>query len=162
MEELGRRVRTEGRVYFTGGVSAIMNGWRDMTVDIDCKFDPEPVGIFDVLPVLKDELDINIELAAPEDFIPPLPGWEGRSQYIGRQGQISFYHYDYYSQALSKIERNHARDNADVAEMLDRGLIQRDKLLELFSLIEPDLKRYPAIEPQAFHERVEKIQEGPE
>ena len=157
MRELGQRVRGQGRVYFTGGVTAILNGWRDMTVDIDCKFDPEPAGIFEVLPFLKDELDVNIEMAAPEDFILALPGWEDRSRYIATFGRISFYHYDYYSQALSKIERNHARDVGDVAEMLARGLIRKDKLLELFEEIESELKKYPAIEPRAFRERVEKI-----
>jgi hypothetical protein len=35
MERLGRAVREPGRVYFTGGVSALLHGWREMTVDID-------------------------------------------------------------------------------------------------------------------------------
>ena len=160
MAELGRRVGTSGRVYFTGGVSALLIGWRDMTVDIDCKFQPEPPGVFEVIPSLKDELDMNIEIAAPEDFIPALPGWEERSLYIGTHGRILFYHYDFYSQALAKIERNHARDMVDVTEMLARELIQKDKLLELFEEIESELKRYPAIEPRAFRERVKEDSGG--
>jgi hypothetical protein len=57
----------------------------------------------------------NIELAAPDDFIPPLPGWEEWSIFIARRGKIDFYHYDLYAQALAKIERGHARDLADGA-----------------------------------------------
>jgi hypothetical protein len=65
MREMGARVRTEGSVFFTGGVSAVLLGWREMTIDVDLKADPEPDGFFESLPMLKDELDINIELAAP-------------------------------------------------------------------------------------------------
>ena len=39
MRELGRRAKTECRVYFTGGVTAVLEGWRDSTVDIDLKFE---------------------------------------------------------------------------------------------------------------------------
>src|SRR6476646_4544036 len=107
MKELGSRVRAAGRVYFTGGVSAVMYGWRAMTVDVDFKADPEPVGFFGALPRLKEDLHVNLELASPEDFIPALPGWRDRSRFIARHGQIDFYHYDFYGQALAKLERNH-------------------------------------------------------
>ena len=58
-----------------------------------------------------------------------------------------FRHFDLYAQALSKIERGHAQDEGDVREMFDRGLVDRVKLLEYFSAIEPRLYRYPAIDP---------------
>lgn len=131
-----------------------------MTIDIDLKLDPEPAGVFDALQQLKERLDINIELAAPDDFIPKLPGWRERSEYIAVHGHIEFYHYDFYSQALAKIERFHSRDQSDIAEMFERGLVERRKLLELFNEIEPDLKRYPAIEQHAFRHRVEDLTGG--
>ena len=34
MRELGAAVRSEGSVYFTGGVSAVLLGWREMTLDV--------------------------------------------------------------------------------------------------------------------------------
>ena len=157
MERLGRGPRGPGRIYFTGGVSAVLLEWRDTTVDIDLKLDPEPSGIFDLLPTLKDELDINVELAAPDQFIPALPDWRERSQFIATYGKIDFYHYDFYSQALAKIERFHGRDETDVQQMIARGLVRCDQLLTLFWEIEPQLKRYPAIEPEAFRERVEQV-----
>ena len=155
MQALGRAPHSPGRVYFTGGVSAVLHGWRNMTVDVDFKLDPEPMGVFDALPKLKDELEINVELAAPDDFIPALPGWHERSSYITTCGKIQFYHYDFYSQAMAKLERFHARDQSDIKEMVKGGLIERRKLLELFQEIEPQIKRYPAIEPAAFRARVE-------
>ena len=100
---------------------------------------------------------MNIELAAPSDFIPPIPGWQDRSRFIVREGRISYYHYDPYSQALSKIERGHTQDVSDVAAMLESGLINRRKLLKLFKEIEPYLYKYPAIDPNSFSMAVDRF-----
>jgi hypothetical protein len=97
MRELGRAARGPGRVYLTGGTSAVLEGWRRSTVYADLKLDPEPAGVFEALRQIKDELAVNIELAAPDDFIPPLPGWRDRSRHIERCGQVDFYHYDFYA-----------------------------------------------------------------
>jgi len=70
---------------------------------------------------------------------------------------VSFYHYDPYSQALAKIERGHAKDLADVDQILDRGLVEPARLLELFETIEPRLFRYPAVVPASFRRRLEEI-----
>jgi hypothetical protein len=94
MQVLGREAQGSGCIYFTGGASALLIGWRESTVDVDIRLDPEPPGIFQAIAKLKQELNINIELASPQDFLPPLPGWRDRSVFIGTQGQISFYHYD--------------------------------------------------------------------
>lgn len=37
MLRLGAAVRSDGRIYFTGGVSAVLMGWREMTIDVDLK-----------------------------------------------------------------------------------------------------------------------------
>jgi hypothetical protein len=110
MHELAAGVHSPGRVYFTGGVSAVLLGWREMTMDVDLKADPEPAGFFETLPRLKDALDINIELAATDQFVPTLTGWRERSIFIAQHGLLMFHHYDFYSQALAKIERGHVRD----------------------------------------------------
>jgi hypothetical protein len=114
MERLGKTVRTEGRVYFTGGVSALLLGWRETTVDLDLHAEPEPAGFFEALPGLKEALNVNVELSAPIQFIPPLSGWRDRSPFIARHGKVDFHHFDFYSQALAKLERGHERDLRDV------------------------------------------------
>jgi hypothetical protein len=157
MRLFGQAARIGCRVYFTGGVTAILLGWRETTVDIDLKFEPERDELFRALPEIKEILGINVELASPPDFIPEVPGWRDRSPFIKREGKADFYHFDPYSQALSKIERGHERDVADVRSMLDHGLIETGKLLELFVAIEPSLFRYPAIKPFAFRNAVERI-----
>ncbi|MGH9949759.1 MAG: DUF6036 family nucleotidyltransferase, partial [Pyrinomonadaceae bacterium] len=148
MRAFGRAARSESRVYFTGGTTAVLLGWRDSTIDIDLRFEPELDELFRALPKLKEKLQINVELAAPSDFIPPLSGWQTRCRYIGREGKVSFYHYDTYSQALSKIERGHKQDKSDVEAMIKNGLVDRRKLFDLFQKIKPQLYKYPAIDPE--------------
>lgn len=160
MRSLGSVSKTESRIYFTGGVTAVLLGWRDATVDVDLCFEPVLDDIFRALPAIKESLKINIELASPPDFIPMLPDWETRSKYIGREGKLSFYHYDMYSQALSKIERGHVQDRMDVESMIRDGLIEKDRLAALFMDIEPQLYRYPAIDPAKFAATVKKITES--
>ena len=154
MDELGRRVRGSAKIYLTGGGTAVLEGWRSMTIDLDLKAVPEPPGFYEAIADLKDRIDINVELASPDDFIPSLPGWQERSPFIARFGGIEFHHYDPYSQALSKIERGHERDLADVQAMLRRRMIDPRRLWQLFEAIEPDLIRYPALEPTAFRRAV--------
>lgn len=154
MEALGRRVRSPGRIYLTGGATALLHGWRPMTVDVDLKADPEPSGLFEAIAMLKDELAVNIELACPSDFIPELPGWRERCLFIASHGQLEYYHYDPYSQALSKIERGHPRDLKDAEAMLLAGLIHPEPLIGFFQQIEPQLIRYPALDHASFRASV--------
>lgn len=160
MRELGAAVRSEGAVFFTGGVSAVLLGWREMTIDVDVKADPEPIGFFESLPRLKETLDMNVELAAPDQFVPPLPGWRDRSLFIARHGKLTFYHYDFYGQALAKIERGHARDRHDVGKMIDTGLVLPARLAELFGEVESQLMRYPAVEADVLRGRISAIAGG--
>lgn len=154
MRRLGEESRGPGRVYLVGGASAVVIGWRATTLDVDLKLDPEPPGAFEAIARAKDALDINVELAAPDEFIPPLPDWQARSAYIARYGQVRFFHYDFYAQALAKIERGHDLDLRDVLAMRANGLIDPDRLQAFFAGIEPGLLRYPAIDPGTFRAKV--------
>ena len=124
LRRLGEEARRPGRIYLVGGASAVLIGWRETTVDVDLKLAPEPPGVFEAIARAKEALNINVELAAPDDFIPPLPGWQARSPHLGQHGRVSFFHYDFYAQALAKIERAHQLDWADVRAMSERGLIE--------------------------------------
>src|SRR3954467_11454536 len=96
IKALGAVAKTTGQVYLVGGASAVLLGWRAATIDVDLKIVPESDEILRSLPRLKEQLHVNIELAAPDDFIPELPGWQDRSKFISQEGKISFYHYDFY------------------------------------------------------------------
>lgn len=157
MAALGSRAREDGVCYLAGGATAVLLGWRDATIDIDLRLVPEQEALLRALPELKEELELNVELASPGDFIPLPPGWEERSPFAAQEGRLSFRHVDLYAQALSKIERGHARDLEDVAAMLDRELVERSMLGRLFDLIEPELYRFPAVDPPTFRAAVEAV-----
>jgi hypothetical protein len=70
--------------------------------------------------------------------------------------RLSFHHFDPYSQALSKLERDHARDREDVHALLSTGLVDPRRLRAYFEEVEPLLYRFPAIDPPAFRARVER------
>jgi hypothetical protein len=155
MQLLAREARGEGCIYLTGGASALLIGWRNSTVDIDIRLDPEPPGVFQAIATIKRELNINIELASPQDFLPPLPGWRQRSTFIAKKGKISFYHYDFTAQALSKLSRNFGRDLSDVQAMYEQGLFKLDELRDCLEAIAPELIRYPSLDPEILRNRVE-------
>jgi hypothetical protein len=161
LRELARRLghiaSTPTRIYLTGGASAVLEGWRGSTVDVDMRLEPDLDALLRELPALKDDLGVNIELASPPDFIPELPGWRDRSPFVFREGNVAIHHFDFYSQALSKIERGFSQDRDDVARMLASGLVKPDSLLELYDAVEPELYRYPAIDPGAFRRKLSAV-----
>ena len=154
MAALGREIKGETDVFLVGGTSAVLSGWRPTTIDVDVKVVPD-TEVFGAIARLKETLNLNVELASPHDFLPPLPGWRERSPFVGREGKTTFYHFDFYSQALSKIERGFEKDLADAREMLRRGLVEPTKALDLLRAIEPELVRYPAVDPASFRRAVE-------
>jgi hypothetical protein len=60
-------------IYFTGGATAVLLGWRDTTIDIDVKLEGDAEWLLRGIPALKEELDINVELASPEDSFQRFP-----------------------------------------------------------------------------------------
>ena len=155
MNALAQTTTTPVQVYFTGGATAVLIGWRTSTIDVDIHLIPDDDRLLRGIPRLKDDLQINVELACPAHFIPELPGWRERSLFIDREGTLSFFHYDFYAQALAKIERGHSLDLSDVEVMFERGLIQAEPLMKHFEAIEGQIYRYPALDARAFRSAVE-------
>jgi hypothetical protein len=155
--ELGRTVPPGTRMYLTGGATAVLEGWRESTVDIDVRFEPDTDAALERIRDLKEEMAINIELASPLDFLPPLPGWRERSRFRLREGNLEVFDFDPYSQALSKLERGFELDLRDVRSMVDSGRVEPAKLRELLAAIEPELYRFPAVDPATLREAVASI-----
>ena len=156
MRAAGAAAAREGICYLIGGATAVLVGWRATTIDVDVALEPEQDELLRELPRIKNELGINVELASPGDFIPLPSEWEGRAISVAREGLLSFAHFDPYSQALSKLERGHAHDLEDVEAMKRLGLVAGSRLWELFAEIEPELYRFPAIDPPTFRAAVER------
>ncbi len=106
-------------------------------IDVDIKLLPDQDALLRAIPELKESLRLNVELASPDDFIPVREGWADRSPFIVQEGKLTFHHFDLEAQALSKIERGHTQDRADVRAMLDLGLVSKDGLRAAFTAIEP-------------------------
>jgi hypothetical protein len=157
MKALAASVTTPSRIYLVGGATAVLLGWRTSTIDIDLKITPESDEILRRLPELKERLHLNIELASPGDFIPELPGWQERSRFIQQEGKLSFYHYDFYAQALAKIERGHQIDSHDVNQLIARGLVDPKRLCELFLMIEDQIYLHPSLDRSTFRRAVERV-----
>jgi len=155
MRAAGETAAREGVCYLTGGATAVLLGWRGTTIDIDIRLEPEQDELMRELPRIKSELGVNVELASPGEFIPLPAVWEGRAISVGKEGLLTFAHFDPYSQALAKLERGHAHDLADVAALQRLALVEAERLLELFAEIEPELYRFPAIDPARFRAAVE-------
>src|SRR3989454_12814114 len=109
MQELGAAARSPGKVYLTGGATALLLGFREQTIDIDLKMDPEPEGAFEAIAVLKNQLDVNVELASPDDFIPPSRDWREQSRDIDRIGSGGVFHFAFWAQRPGKFERGPAQ-----------------------------------------------------
>lgn len=155
LETLGRRCQGPGKIYLTGGASALLIGWRQSTVDVDLKLDPEPAGAFEAIAHLKNELDVNVELASPDHFIPVPSDWRSHSPFIARHGKVGFHHFDFRAQALGKLARGHDRDVADVRAMQAEGLVTTESLCHAFAEVKPGLVRYPGLDAEAFERRVD-------
>jgi hypothetical protein len=129
--ELGRVVPAGTRMYLTGGATAVLEGWRASTVDVDVRFEPDS------------------EAALPE--------WRERSRFRLREGNLEVFDFDPYSQALSKLQRGFELDLADVDAMVKAGQVNPVTLLRLYTEIEDELFRFPAVDPPALRDAVESL-----
>src|SRR3979490_1472313 len=89
--ELGSGFPPGTRMYLTGGATAVLEGWRASTVDVDVRFEPDSDDALTRIRDLKNELSLNVELASPLDFLPPLPEWRERSRFRFREGNLEVF-----------------------------------------------------------------------
>jgi hypothetical protein len=155
LHELGRQARGQATVNLVGGATAVLEGWRPTTIGVDLRLEPELDEVLRALPGLKERLAINIELASPLDFLPEPAGWRDRSPFVAQEGSLTIRDMDPALQALAKLERGFDQDLGDVDAMLERGLVDGARLRATFEQIEPELYRFPAVDPAAMRAAVE-------
>lgn len=144
------------RVYLVGGGTAVYAGWRDSSIDVDLFSDDEEV--FRDIQGIKERLNVNIEFARPEHFVPPLQGSSERHLPIETHGGISFFHYDPYAQILSKVVRGFERDLEDARQFILRGMVDPVRLRSLVVEIpDPIWSKYPSLTRPAVLEAVEEF-----
>ena len=161
MRELARSAKREEsyRVYLVGGGTAVLEGWRESSIDADLY--AWVFVLFRDVQAIKERLRLYIELVRPEDFVPPLAGSEGRHVFIETVGRVTFYHYDPYVQLLSKVVRGFARDLTDAKALVTSGMVQPDRFRQLVEDIpESVYSKYPRLSPQAVRAAVEDFLSG--
>jgi len=158
MNELARCAPLRGsyRVFFVGGGTAVLEGWRSSTIDADLYSDTD--AVFHDVQGIKERLDLNIEFARPEDFVPPLAGSESRHIFIETIGKVSFYHYDPYAQLLSKVVRGFNRDMQDAKSLLETGMVDGKRFRALVEAVpSAAYAKYPALSRRAVLEAMNEL-----
>ena len=129
LKEIARRApRRVGAfdVYLVGGGTAVLLGWRETSLDADLYSDRDE--IFREIQDIKERLDVNVEFARPEHFVPPLRGAADRHIFIESIEPVRFFHYDPYSQVFSKLVRGFVND---ARHFVETGLVDVQRLRTL-------------------------------
>jgi hypothetical protein len=161
MKAIASTAPTRGsyRVYLVGGATAVLLGWRESTVDADLYAEQDVV--FRHIQEIKERLQLNIEFARPEDFVPSLQGSGDRHVFIEAVRNVSFFHYDPYAQTFSKVVRGFAQDLQDAERFISSGMVDPALFRRLVSEVpEKAWARYPAISRQAVMQAVERFLQG--
>ena len=156
MQELARSAprRRSYRVFIVGGGTAVHLGWRESTIDAELYSDDE--SVFHDVQAIKERLQLNIEFARPEQFVPPLAGSEDRHVFIKTVGKVNFYHYDPCAQLLSKLVRGFNRDMEDARNFVAAGMVDLKRFRSLVRGIpEREFARYPALSREALDDAVD-------
>jgi len=155
MKELARTAPRRGshQVYLVGGGTAVYLGWRNSSIDADLASNGDEV--FRDIQGIKERLNINIEFARPENFVPPLEDSGERHVFIDKIGSVTFYHYDPYAQLLSKVVRGFQRDLDDARRFVSSGMVDPTRFVELVKAI-PDrsYSKYPSLSRSAVEKAV--------
>ena len=158
MRELARTAPrgTTHRVYLVGGATAVLQGWRASSVDADLFAEEE--SVFRDIQGIKERLNVNVEFARPEHFVPPLRDSSARHLFIETMAGVSYYHYDPYAQALSKVVRGFERDLEDARHFVRSGLVDARRLRTLVKEIPNSAyAKYPSLSRAAVEGAVEEF-----
>ncbi len=163
LQQLGKTFRKPARLYLVGGAALVHMGVRSgFTQDIDVQVSGASEGdLIVAIQRMIERLQINVEFASPVDFIPLPEQWEAHAQFVGRYGTIDVFYFDFYSIALSKMERGSSRDIADVKLLVEQGIIIPGELDNAYQEVLAQLGkgRYPRVTPKRFTERYQAVRQ---
>ena len=164
LRTFGQQYRKPGRLYIAGGAALVHAGIRSgRTQDIDIEVTDGNMLL--TIDQLKHRLHLNIEMASPKDFLPVPRQWETMSQYVGRYGDIEVFYFDFYSIALSKIDRGTTRDLQDVQLLVQQRAIDLPTLDAAFQDVMSQVQtpqgrmRYPRFDSTDFASRYQIIRQ---
>lgn len=71
---LAKAARGPRQVYLVGGATAVAEGWRESTIDIDLALGPDADDVLRAIPAIEESLNVIVELASPASAAPAVPG----------------------------------------------------------------------------------------
>ncbi len=131
LERLGELYPEPANLYLLGGGALCLLGSPRRTLDIDCTLsDPfnQTQALIRTMEALADDMRLELEFIAIQEFIPVPTGAESRHQIVGTFGSIEVFVFDPYTIALSKVARGFESDLQDVLFLLHRGIIDLNRL----------------------------------
>ena len=100
-------------------------------------------------------MQIDVEPVSAEKFIPLPSQWMAQSKWFGRYGTVDVFYFDFYSIALSKIQRGNTRDINDVRLLVQQKIITLQGLDAVYQEVLPQVGNCPYawLDPEHFAER---------
>jgi hypothetical protein len=131
LQRLSERYPQPAALFLLGGGALCLLGNPRRTINVDYAITTplENAGDFvQAIQALAEEMRIEMEIVAIEEFIPLPPGAEKRHIHIDQFGNLAVYIYDPYTIALSKLARGFEADLQDVLFLLQQGFVTLDSL----------------------------------
>lgn len=161
LSALGARLRLPVRLYLVGGTIMVDLGLRRSTVDIDyVAVTDDPRADEDLeraIRSLKDDLDVNVEPASPQDFLP-VPAWaREQGRFVGQYGPVAVYHYHLPSVVIAKTARGYEQDLDDAEALLRGGHVDWAEIDRTWREMRASPRGWLRYEPDEVERRLEEV-----
>ena len=133
LNRLGTIYPKPATLYLLGGGALCLLGSPRRTLDIDCtlgEITDQEQKFVQIMETVADEMRLELEVIPIQEFTPIPADSESRHQFIGQFGLIEVFIYDPYTIAVSKLARGLETDLQDVLFLLQRSIINLDRLSE--------------------------------
>ncbi len=127
-----------GVIFLLGGSSLTWRGLKQFSADIDIALaedEPDPEPLRDAIERATDFIEAIVDVIRMGENLPLPDNYADRAELAVKFKNLTVYHFDPYSIALTKLARSEARDIADVSSMLHAGLINCAALHQHFESV---------------------------
>ncbi len=134
---------------------------RQSTADIDYAAIAEDPRAADELEQairsLKNDLDVNVEPAAPHDFLP-VPAWaRERGRFVGQYGPVAVYYYHLPSGVLAKVARGYEQDLDDAEKLIGAAGVTWQEIEQTWREMRASPRGWLRYEPDEVERRLEQL-----
>jgi len=106
---------------------------------------------------LKNDLDVNVEPAAPHDFLP-VPAWaRERGRFVGQYGPVAVYYYHLPSLVLAKVARGYEQDLDDAEKLIRAAGVTWQEIEQTWREMRASPRGWLRYEPEEVERRLEQL-----